>query len=95
MTGTRRSLRKQIAKDTGLTELDAEKALNAVLQSVTELLGTHGRMELRDFGVFTLRHKPTRTRQNPRTGAKIELPPKTKVMFVPGVNVNQAVKHFK
>lgn len=95
MTGTRRSIAKRVAVDADITELDANKTLDAILNSVAGFLGTNGRVELRDFGVFTTRHKEPRTRRNPRTGEAVEVPAKTVVFFTPGVNVKQAVAQSK
>ena len=42
------------------------------------------RIELRGFGVFTVRPRKTGIGRNPRTGAEVNIPPGKAVRFKPG-----------
>ena len=58
-------------------------------------LGAGGRVEIRDFGIFSLRHRAERLARNPKTGVSLVTPSKYIVHFKPGKElrerVNQAV----
>jgi integration host factor subunit beta len=41
-----------------------------------EALARGGRIEIRGFGSFTIKHREARTGRNPRTGATVEVSPK-------------------
>ncbi|MGO9439368.1 MAG: HU family DNA-binding protein, partial [Terriglobales bacterium] len=42
------------------------------------------RIELRGFGIFTVRPRKTGIGRNPRTGAEVAIPPGKAVRFKPG-----------
>jgi len=44
----------------------------------------HGRIELRNFGVFEVKQRAARKARNPRTGDEVYVPPKKVVVFKPG-----------
>lgn len=51
-----------------LTQSDAERIVHTVFESITETLANGGRVELRGFGAFSVRHRDPRRGRNPRTG---------------------------
>ena len=53
---------------------DVEKAVNAVFGEIEAALVRRDRVELRGFGVFTVKTWPARMGRNPKTGAKISVP---------------------
>ncbi len=63
-----------IAEKTELTKKDAEKALAATLEAVTEELKEGGKVQLIGFGSFEVKTRAARTARNPRTGKEIKLP---------------------
>ena len=69
------------AENPHLTHADAEKVVATVFNTITEHLETGGRVELRGFGVFSVRHYDGGKRRNPRTGEIIFLDPKSKPFF--------------
>jgi integration host factor subunit beta len=50
---------------------DVEKILNAILDEIVAGLARGDRVEVRDFGVFEVRHRRARTGRNPKTGVQI------------------------
>ncbi len=61
-----------------------ERAVAAVLDAVTDALADGGRVELRGFGAFSVRHRPARAGRNPRTGATVQVPAKAAPFFRSG-----------
>lgn len=57
------------------THADVDLALKAILDKISAQLIEGGRVEVRGFGNFALNYRPLRTGRNPKTGAKVEVPP--------------------
>lgn len=47
---------------------DVERIVDAILDDITQALGNGDRVELRGFGTFSVRNRPSRSGRNPRTG---------------------------
>ena len=62
-----------LAAKTGLAKKDAEKALNAVVDVITETLTAGDKVQIVGFGSFEVKERPARTARNPRTGEEIEI----------------------
>ena len=58
-----------MAEQSGLTKKDAEAALNAFTNAVTEELKKGGKVQLVGFGNFEVSERKERTGRNPQTGA--------------------------
>jgi integration host factor subunit beta len=50
---------------------DVENIVNVVLGEITAALKRGDRIELRGFGVFSVKHRPAHSGRNPRTGAYV------------------------
>ena len=62
-----------IVKKTGFTKKDAEKALGAVTEVITEALADGEKVQIVGFGGFEVRKRPARMARNPRTGEQIKI----------------------
>ncbi len=62
-----------IAEKTELTKKDAEKAVNAMLESISEALASGDKVQLVGFGTFETRDRAERQGRNPQTGEKITI----------------------
>ena len=80
-----------MAEGAGISKVEAEKALNAMLKAVTEALAKGDKVTLVGFGTFSTVKRPERTAKNPRTGAPITIPAKTIAKFKPGSKLAEAV----
>ena len=63
-----------IAEKTDLTKKDAELALTAVVESITEALEKGDKVQLIGFGSFEVKNRAARTGRNPKTKEAIEIP---------------------
>ena len=59
-----------------LYQRDVEAIVNAILDTITTGLARGDRVELRDFGVFTVKRRNARTGHNPRNGEQVVVPEK-------------------
>ena len=74
----------KVADRTGLPRVKAEAAVDTVFESMKNALAAGDRIELRGFGVFSVRPRKTGIGRNPRTGAEVNIPPGKAVRFKPG-----------
>ncbi len=62
-----------IAAAADLSKADAGRALDAVLDSITDALKKGDQVSLVGFGTFSVKHRNARTGRNPQTGATIQI----------------------
>ena len=63
-----------VAAKTGLTKKDAEKVVNATIDSITESLVNGDKVNVSGFGIFEVKAREARVGRNPRTKETIEIP---------------------
>lgn len=80
-----------VAEQAALSKKDAEKALNAVIASVTDALKDGDKVQLVGFGTFEVRARGERTGKNPRTGAAIKIAASKVPAFKAGKALKDAV----
>lgn len=73
-----------VAQKSGLTKVDAKKALDGVLEAISEELKNDGRVVLVGFGSFSVTERSARKGINPRTKEPIDIPAKKVVKFKAG-----------
>ncbi len=64
---------KRMSEKGGITKADAEKALNAFMESVEEALVNGDKVQLVGFGTFEVRHRAARVGRNPQTKKEITI----------------------
>ncbi|HXE90090.1 MAG TPA: HU family DNA-binding protein [Terriglobales bacterium] len=74
----------EVVAKTGITKTKAELAVETVFDAMKKALSNSERIELRGFGVFSVRPRKTGIGRNPRTGAEVSIPPGKAVRFKPG-----------
>ncbi len=62
-----------IAEKAGLTKKDAEKALTAAVEAVTEALAKEDKVQIIGFGTFEVKKRGARMGRNPRTNETIKI----------------------
>ena len=80
-----------VAEKAGLTKKDADKALSAVVEAITEALAKGDKVQLVGFGTFDVRERAARTGLNPRTKETIEIPASKQPAFKAGQALKDAV----
>ena len=84
-----------IAKETGLSKKDSEKAVKAFTEAVSKELKKKGKVQLVGFGTFETAKRAARTGKNPQTGAAIKIPAATVPKFIAGKALKDAVNGKK
>ena len=80
-----------IAAEAGLTKVDAAKAVDAFVASVTKALKKGDDIRLIGFGTFAVNKRAATTTRNPRTGATIKVPAKKLAKFKAGKTLQDAL----
>ena len=62
------------AEKAGISKKDAERVLNAALDTITLTLAQGQRVQLSGFGIFEVKDREARVGRNPRTKEAIEIP---------------------
>lgn len=76
------------AEKTGTTKKDAAGYVNTVLGIIADNLTTGDReVALPDFGRFSVKHVPARTGTNPRTGEKMTIDARDRIVFKASENM--------
>lgn len=81
-----------VAAKTELSKKDAEAAVSAVFESVTEALKDGDKVALAGFGTFDVKTRAARTGLNPRTKETIQIPATKVPFFKAGKPLKDAVK---
>jgi len=74
-----------------LSEKDIALGINSIIEQMSAILETGGRIEIRGFGSFCLHYRPPRRAHNPKTGEKLVTEPKYAVHFKPGKELREQV----
>ena len=86
---TKAELVEQVADTTELTKKHAELIVNTVFESIVQSLQNGEKIELRGFGSFRIRQRGARIGRNPKTGARVDVPPKKIPYFKPGKDLKK------
>lgn len=69
------------AEQAGVTKKDAERIINAALDSLTGALVKGDKVNISGFGIFEVKDREARVGRNPRTNQAIEIPASRQPVF--------------
>lgn len=92
---TKKEIVKEIAEQLGMTQLQTKEVVQKTFDAIVDTLVETGRIELRNFGVFEVKQRAARKARNPRTGERVDVPPKNVVTFKPGKRMEELVKQME
>lgn len=72
-----------VAEMTELSKKDAEKAMDAVFEALSDVLVQNDKLQISGFGTFETKERAARTGHNPRTGESIDIAAATMPVFKP------------
>ena len=85
---TKTELINAVAEKAELTKKDADKAVSAVIDTITESLAKGEKIQLVGFGTFEVRERAAKEGINPATKEKMNIPAKK----VPAFKAGKALK---
>jgi len=73
------------------TEDDIEKSVNVILNLISNSLSHNKRVEVRNFGTFSIRSREQRLSRNPKTGATVLVEAKQHPYFRASKNLKESL----
>jgi integration host factor subunit beta len=90
-TMTKADLVEEVAKVTDLPRKESEVVVETIFEHIIRALQTGDKIEIRGFGSFRTRQRQGRIGRNPKTGARVEVPPKRIPFFKPSKELKDFV----
>lgn len=88
---TKAELVEFIAENADLTKADATRALEAMIEGITEGLKNKKKVTLVRFGTFAAKEREARTGRNPQTGETVQIAARTVPTFKAGNKLKDAL----
>src|ERR1700747_465311 len=88
---TKAELVEEVSRVSDLTKKHSEVIVDTVFRSIIESLHRGEKIELRGCGSFRLRKREPRKGRNPKTGDKVDVPPKKVPYFKPGKELKDLI----
>jgi DNA-binding protein HU-beta len=89
---TKQEFIASVAQRSGLASRDAQKAVDAFLDTITDTLRSGGDVNFTGFGKFSVAARAARQGVNPRTGERVQIAATTVPKFSAGSQLKAAVK---
>ncbi len=89
---TKKEMIHQIAVDLHVDQTIVRAVVQRCLDDILDTTIKEGRLELRNFGVFEVKHRAARKARNPKTNQEVFVPAKRVLTFQAGKNVASRVK---
>ena len=74
------------------SEEDLESSVNLIIQFISRTLEEAKRVEIRNFGTFSVRKREKRLSRNPKTGTSVLVEPKNHPYFRSSKNLKESLK---
>ena len=92
-TMTKADLVEEVTRVTELPRKESEAVVETIFESIISALQADDKIEIRGFGSFRTRERRGRTGRNPKTGAKVEVPPKKIPYFKPSKELKDFINN--
>ena len=89
---TKKDIVLKVSDETGKKQIDVKKIVQKTFDCIVEALVRGEKIELRNFGVFKVKQRKSRTGRNPRTNEVIPVPPRKVVVFKAGLEMKQRIR---
>ncbi len=88
---TKADLVGEVSRITEVKRKESEVIVETIFDSIMEALRKKDKVEIRGFGSFRTRQRRGRIGRNPKTGEKVEVPPKTIPFFKPSKDLKDLI----
>ena len=88
---TKAALIEEVAHVAGLSKKRAKIVVDTVFGGIVETLRQGKKVELRGFGSFRFRQRGPRRGRNPKTGSRVDVPPRSVPYFKPGKELREPI----
>lgn len=90
-TMTKADLVEEVIRITELPRKESETVVETIFESIIKALRENDKIEIRGFGSFRTRQRRGRVGRNPKTGEKVDVPPKKIPFFKPSKELKEFV----
>ncbi len=88
---TKAELIEDVSRAVEMSRKDSEVIVETIFESIVKSLRTGDKIEIRGFGSFRTRQRDARVGRNPKTGARVDVPPKKIPYFKPSKELKDLV----
>lgn len=92
---TKAELVEEVSRSAQVTKKQAEEIVQTVFETIVDSLRLGRKVELRGFGSFRIRSRGARIGRNPKTGHRVEVPPKRVPYFKPGKELKEQLNRLE
>jgi integration host factor subunit beta len=88
---TKADLIEEVSRAVEMSRKDSEVIVETIFESIVKALRSADKIEIRGFGSFRTRERRARVGRNPKTGARVEVPPKRIPFFKPSKELKDLI----
>jgi DNA-binding protein HU-beta len=81
-----------VAAKTGMTKKTGEETVNAVFDTIADVIRDGDKVTISGFGTFFLAERAARTGRNPRTGEEVHIAARKVPRFIPGKKLKEMAR---
>ena len=88
---TKADLIDEVSRAVEMSRKDSELMVETIFEGIVNALRASDKIEIRGFGSFRTRQRQARVGRNPKTGERVEVPPKKVPYFKPSKELKDLV----
>lgn len=88
---TKADLIEEVSRTVEMSRKDSEVIVETIFESIVKALRAADKIEIRGFGSFRTRERRSRVGRNPKTGARVDVPPKRIPYFKPSKELKDLI----
>ncbi len=88
---TKADLIDEVSRVVEMSRKDSEVIVETIFESIVQALRASDKIEVRGFGSFRTRERKSRVGRNPKTGERVEVPPKRVPYFKPSKELKDLI----
>ena len=88
---TKADLIEEVSRTVEMSRKDSEVIVETIFESIVKALRMADKIEIRGFGSFRTRERRARVGRNPKTGARVDVPPKRIPFFKPSKEMKDLI----
>jgi len=89
---TKKDIVLKVSDDTNIKQIEVKAVVQKTFDCIVDALARGEKVELRNFGIFKVKERRSRTGRNPRTGQVVPVPPRKVAVFKPGLEMKKRVR---
>ncbi|OFV97343.1 MAG: integration host factor subunit beta [Acidobacteria bacterium RIFCSPLOWO2_12_FULL_54_10] len=92
---TKADLIEEVSRAIEMNRKDSEIIVETIFENIVNALRSADKIEIRGFGSFRTRQRKSRVGRNPKTGERVDVPPKKVPYFKPSKELKDLINAGK